>query len=258
MEGLLLDVARAEKSDLEAELTPIAGPRATLQIRLAELSRGESCGVPRHRVSGVFIVRGFGVAALAAAMVFACVVAFQHFTATGAIFPQAASDRGVLPNPALTPGVARHASLEQVCSLSHEEVVMPVSRTERERVFAEYGISSAHSDQYEVDYLITPGLGGDDDIRNLWPEPYQPAKWNAHMKDALEERLHEMVCSHQLDLSAAQEAIATNWITAYEKYVEAAPSHARAMRAPFLPQTASLIGLIRNLTPREIEAAARN
>ena len=43
--------------------------------------------------------------------------------------------------------------------------------------------------------------------------------WNARKKDVLEERLHEMVCSHRLDLSVAQEAIASNWIAAYERYV---------------------------------------
>jgi hypothetical protein len=40
----------------------------------------------------------------------------------------------------------------------------------------------------------------------------------------LEERLHEMVCSHQLDLAAAQKAIATDWIVAYQKYVRAVPA----------------------------------
>ena len=38
------------------------------------------------------------------------------------------------------------------------------------------------------------------------------------MKDALEEHLHQMVCSGQLDLSTAQRDIATDWIAAYKKY----------------------------------------
>jgi hypothetical protein len=33
--------------------------------------------------------------------------------------------------------------------------------------------------------------------------------WNAHVKDALEERLQAMVCAGRLDLSTAQRAIAT-------------------------------------------------
>jgi hypothetical protein len=38
------------------------------------------------------------------------------------------------------------------------------------------------------------------------------------VKDALEDRLHDMVCSGQLDLATAQHDIATNWISAYKKY----------------------------------------
>jgi hypothetical protein len=242
MEKVLHELAWAERSSLEAELGSIEGPRAALRTRLAELSTGGASFFQRHGMFGGFVAGAVGVAALAAVMVFAAVLSFRQVTAmNGSSFSLLAPNRGVLPNPALTPGAARQASLEQVCSLSHEEVIKPVSAAERERVFAEYGISNAHSDQYEVDYLITPGLGGYDDIRNLWPEPYQHARWNAHMKDALEERLHEMVCSHQLDLTVAQEAIATNWIAAYQKYVETAPSHARGIGAPLLPQTATLI-----------------
>jgi hypothetical protein len=86
------------------------------------------------------------------------------------------------------------------------------------RVFEEYGIRNAQLDAYEVDYLITPELGGASDIRNLWPQPYSSTVWNARVKDALEQRLHQMVCDGQLDLATAQHDIATNWIAAYKKY----------------------------------------
>jgi hypothetical protein len=88
----------------------------------------------------------------------------------------------------------------------------------RQRVLQEYGIPNARPEDYEIDYLIAPRLGGTEDIRNLWPEPYRTRMWNARVKDALEERLHEMVCSGQLDLHTAQHDIATDWIAAYKKY----------------------------------------
>ena len=88
----------------------------------------------------------------------------------------------------------------------------------RQRVLQEYQAPESHAAEYEVDFLITPGLGGADDIRNLWPEPYSSTVWNAHVKDALEDRLHDMVCAGQLDLSTAQHDIATDWISAYKKY----------------------------------------
>jgi len=68
-----------------------------------------------------------------------------------------------------------------------------------------------------VDYLITPELGGAGSIRNLWPQPYS-AVWNAHVKDELEDRLHGLVCSGQVDLATAQREISRDWISAYKKY----------------------------------------
>jgi hypothetical protein len=41
---------------------------------------------------------------------------------------------------------------------------------------------------------------------------------NAHVKDTLKERLHQLVCSGRLDLSTAQRDIATDWIAAFKKY----------------------------------------
>ena len=70
-----------------------------------------------------------------------------------------------------------------------------------------------------MDYLITPALGGSQDIRNLWPHSYSATEWNARVKDVLEDRLHEMVCEGQLDPVTAQREIASNWIVAYKKYL---------------------------------------
>jgi hypothetical protein len=39
------------------------------------------------------------------------------------------------------------------------------------------------------------------------------------MKDRLERRLHVLVCDRALELRDAQEAIARDWIAAYQKYV---------------------------------------
>jgi len=62
---------------------------------------------------------------------------------------------------------------------------------------------------FEIDHLVPLCLGGSDDFSNLWPQPRQTIapKWNAEAKDRLERRLCEMVCSGQLDLATAQQAI---------------------------------------------------
>ena len=227
MESLLIEMARAQRS--VAEVPSIAASRTLLRARLAELSNREPGFGAGFRIFARFPALRPALAAVAIVVVAAALLVLRHSAMTGAALAY-----GVLPNHAFTPGTARRASLGEVCSLSHEQVVVPVSPSERQTVFAEYGIPAAESDRYEIDYLITPGLGGQDDIRNLWPEPYHAAQWNAHAKDALEERLHEMVCSHQLDLSVAQEAIATNWIAAYQKYVQPPSMKGRVVKTSLL------------------------
>jgi hypothetical protein len=123
----------------------------------------------------------------------------------------------VVPNPDLTPGAAVLVSRSEVCRESrpnNKQVPVALQR----RVLEEYGLARAEPRAYEVDYLITPALGGADDIHNMWPEPYTDSQWNARVKDALEERLHMMVCDGDLDLATAQREIAANWIEAYKKY----------------------------------------
>ena len=95
---------------------------------------------------------------------------------------------------------------------------LPVSVTLQGAVLDEYGIARTEARAYEVDYLITPALGGAEDIHNLWPQSYSVTAWNARVKDALEDRLREMVCTGRLDLATAQRDISTDWIAAYRKY----------------------------------------
>jgi hypothetical protein len=121
------------------------------------------------------------------------------------------------PKTNLTPGATLPLTKTQVCSAAPAQLAPVVPVSLQRRVLAMYGINSATSDAYEVDYLITPELGGATDIRNLWPEPYDTA-WNAHVKDQLEERLRQMVCHGDVELTTAQQDISKDWIAAYRKY----------------------------------------
>ena len=85
------------------------------------------------------------------------------------------------------------------------------------------------TDEYELDYLITPELGGAPDARNLWPQRYGSRVWNAHVKDDLERLLPRMVCNQEIRLETAQREIARDWIAAYRKYFKTdAPLQAEA------------------------------
>jgi len=122
------------------------------------------------------------------------------------------------PNSRLTPGAVRSVSREEICRLNEAELGQSIPDRLAFRVFDKYGIHDPQPRTYEVDYLISPSLGGSDDLQNLWPEPYAKGVWNAHVKDALEDRLHELVCDGRIELSTAQQDIASNWIQAYKKY----------------------------------------
>jgi hypothetical protein len=55
----------------------------------------------------------------------------------------------------------------------------------------------------EVDDLISLELGGSNDIKNLWPQPYYPRP-GAHEKDVLENWLHKQVCARNISIGRAQ------------------------------------------------------
>jgi len=77
----------------------------------------------------------------------------------------------------------------------------------------EYGQSAMKTTEY--DHLVSLELGGANSVSNLWPEPNKSgATGTTNPKDAVENTLHKAVCSHQVTLAAAQQAIAHDWVTA--------------------------------------------
>jgi hypothetical protein len=130
-------------------------------------------------------------------------------------------ETGPKPVRALTPGAVRPVALSELCRLPDNDLDPKVPMDKQRAVFHAYGMDDRAARGYQVDYLINPQLGGDDALENLWPEPYHATVWNATAKDALETKLHSMVCGGQLDLTAAQHDLATDWVAAYKKYFHA-------------------------------------
>jgi hypothetical protein len=125
----------------------------------------------------------------------------------------------ILPDPKLTPGDTFEVTVQDLCVRGYTKKVRNVPAAMKREVYEEYGITSHGSGDYEVDHLIPLELGGSNSIKNLWPESHRTSPWNAQVKDRLEGKLHELVCSGRLDLKTAQQAIASNWIEAYKTYV---------------------------------------
>ena len=74
----------------------------------------------------------------------------------------------------------------------------------------------------EIDQIVSLELGGSNDIANLYPEKAN-AHPGYHVKDALENKLHELVCSGSMTLNAAQVGIASNWQALYKRVFGVAP-----------------------------------
>jgi hypothetical protein len=209
---------RAYHDEFDGLLPPATGPRALLRARLAQLRSEQRVEWWRHFSPFGFAFSRVAVVGLPLMAITIGILGLRHappreLSSTIALFDAAAA-----PNQDLTPGATREITIGEVCSVPREQVVGDVPVSLRQKVLQEYGIANARPEDYEIDYLIAPRLGGIEDIRNLWPEPYRDRVWNARVKDSLEERLHEMVCSGQLDLHTAQHDIATDWIAAYKKY----------------------------------------
>lgn len=219
IEGIISDFARIHRQTLDPRLPPIGGPRGRLRCQLVQLTAElHTCSWRRFFQFGpaTRVAAYIGMAIFITAVAAESLIQYLTFRAQDSAVP--ALQVEALPNPNLTPGATHQVAVSEVCVAAHEQVVKLVSSELRQRVFREYGIANANPDDYEIDYLIAPGLGGRDDIRNLWPQPKTSPTWNSEVKDELEERLHQLVCSGKLDLPTAQRDIASDWIVAYKRY----------------------------------------
>ncbi len=81
----------------------------------------------------------------------------------------------------------------------------------RQQVFAEYGIPYSEHTNYEVDHFIPLEIGGDNSIKNLWPE-YGSIP---NPKDKVENYLHTQICNGSMSLQEAQNQIVSDWYAIY-------------------------------------------
>ena len=122
----------------------------------------------------------------------------------------------LLPRPDLTPGSVRPVGMEDICGSALAGGPAVASQVPRQ-VFEAYGVDYRRAGDYELDFLITPELGGASEASNLWPQPYRSVTWNAYVKDELERHLRRLVCQGAVDLATAQQELAGDWIAAYKR-----------------------------------------
>jgi hypothetical protein len=217
LEGSIADFIQVYQEEFDRRLPPVAGPRALLRAKLAQ-GKGNQ---PRHWFMAWHMPLSAATACVFSLLIIGWITTkgqWPQRELTTRVDRSYEVDNLVIstPNTILTPGATVLLSRSAVCSqanIKNKDVPASVQRI----VFREYGLAKAQPRAYEVDYLVTPALGGSDDIHNLWPHSYSSV-WNARVKDALEDRLRDMVCDGSLELADAQRDIAGNWIEAYKKY----------------------------------------
>jgi hypothetical protein len=136
---------------------------------------------------------------------------------------------GSRPDARCSPG-AYYSGLTTavICSASFRtSSVRNVPDSEKHAVEVGYGLApKGYGSSLETDHIVSLELGGSNDIANLFPEQAAFANHSPgfHVKDALENRIHDMVCAGQLSLRSAQQQIAANWQALYTKVYGVPPS----------------------------------
>jgi hypothetical protein len=206
--------AFADAAELQAHAAPLP-PAADSRARLLDLLQHAAVTRSRPRYGGV------RECAFACAMLVA--VAGGAWFLAGSRESAVSADRDarplvfLLPNADLTPGLVQLVTVADVCGETRYGRTHPIAAAVHEGVFRRYGADPARSSEYELDYLITPELGGVADARNLWPQPFAGTAWNAYVKDELELHLHRLVCKGALDFATAQRELTSDWIAAYKR-----------------------------------------
>jgi hypothetical protein len=211
-------LARAYEDRFDLTDVPTVHARARLRARLLEISEEFEQSRPLRfsRLSRELSVWGLAAAAVVVGCVLVPVLQRAGQWSSDAD-TALVTQLGALPDKSLTPGATRPVTLDEVCKGSSGPAQI-VPGSVREEVLRDYRMEGLSGEHFELDYLITPELGGVASPENLWPEPYAAAVWSARVKDELEYLLPQLICQGRLDLATAQHDIATDWIAAYKKY----------------------------------------
>jgi hypothetical protein len=134
--------------------------------------------------------------------------------------------RGTEPDRRCSPG-AYYSNLTAAVRCSSQfstSTIRNVPESEKFDVEREYGMPAAHYGRsIEIDHIVSLELGGSNEIANLFPEPGSGTA-SYHVKDRLENRLHDLVCAGQIGLRSAQRQIATDWKALYRRVFGVAPA----------------------------------
>jgi hypothetical protein len=167
--------------------------------------------------------RTFRVCAVVSAVAFAILTMATLAQTPMASAHYAHDGKVLLPDPTVTPGVVLTTDKTKICEVGYAKTVPEVPQSDKDKVYAMYGVQPSTRTVNgkkipvccQVDRIISAKLGGSNDIKNLWPQPYYPRP-GAHQKDVLEDWLLKQVCAGAIPIEKAQQDLAKDWYTAYQ------------------------------------------
>ena len=138
-----------------------------------------------------------------------------------------------LPNIKLTPGAINPAVTQAtirktICVSGWTATVRPpvtyTNQLKYNQLHSGYNLDGdLNMKHYEEDHIVPLEVGGNPSSPlNLFPQP-RNIRLSAYLKDQLENRMHQLVCSGQLTLKVAQQVFLTNWEKGYQKYLGQVP-----------------------------------
>lgn len=130
-----------------------------------------------------------------------------------AVFPPGTCSISTDGAPSCAPGAVATNDLRVLCPKKGSGVTTKTRRCNfgpafRRRMLAAYDVESAG----EFDHRIPLQLGGANVVENVWPEPAE----EFHQKDAVEDRLHSLVCSGDISLDGARAILLGDWRAYFE------------------------------------------
>ncbi len=253
LESASADFLDMHEREIQGQSSHSRNSRALLKARLLEAS-GQA-GKSRRATFGSAFAQQLASAGFALLLVAGGTWAVRHIVRERSNPDAMMAESIALPRRMLTPGSTQVVPVEALCSSQDLDNDPPVNPSLEQAVFNEYGVPASSRNDYALDYLITPALGGVDNIRNLWPQPYS-STWNARVKDQLEDHLHDLVCQGKVQLATAQNDIASDWIAAYKRYFNTdkpepglANASAEARPRHYHSRRGSMIAAVNTLPP---------
>ena len=124
---------------------------------------------------------------------------------------------------ALNPDVHQDTIVQTICTKGYTKSVRPsviYTNGVKQILMREASIHESHIDDYQLDHIIPLSLGGHPRAKDNLRLQLLDGEFGAKRKDRLEVKMQCLVCSGQVPLKVAQDAIYWDWVATYHQFAK--------------------------------------